>query len=35
MDELEDVVTNNRIWRQRTEGIGILSAADAINRSCS
>ncbi|XP_017781067.1 PREDICTED: NADH-ubiquinone oxidoreductase 49 kDa subunit-like [Nicrophorus vespilloides] len=31
LDELEDVVTNNRIWTQRTKDIGILSAEDALN----
>ncbi|OQV18821.1 NADH dehydrogenase [ubiquinone] iron-sulfur protein 2, mitochondrial [Hypsibius exemplaris] len=30
IDELEDVLTNNRIWKQRTAGIGILSAEDAV-----
>ena len=30
IDELEDVLTNNRIWKQRTSGIGILSAEDAV-----
>jgi NADH-quinone oxidoreductase subunit D len=30
IDEYEDLLTNNRIWLGRTQGIGILSAADAI-----
>lgn len=31
LDEVEDVLTTNRIWVQRTEDIGIVSAADALN----
>lgn len=31
LDELEEVVTNNRIFLQRTVGIGIVSAPDALN----
>jgi NADH-quinone oxidoreductase subunit D len=29
-DEYEALLTQNRIWRARTQGVGILSAADAI-----
>lgn len=31
LDEVEDVLTNNRIWVQRTKDIGIVSAEDALN----
>jgi NADH-quinone oxidoreductase subunit D len=30
VDEYEDLLTHNPIWRRRTEGIGYLSAEDAI-----
>lgn len=30
LDETEDVLTNNRLWVQRTKDIGIVSAHDAI-----
>merc|ERR1712179_735211 len=35
LDEVEDVVTNNRIWIQRTVDIAVISAADALNYGCS
>jgi NADH dehydrogenase (ubiquinone) Fe-S protein 2 len=31
VDEVEDVLTTNRIWVQRTKDIGIVSAEDALN----
>lgn len=31
LDELEEVVTNNRVFIQRTLGIGIVTAGDALN----
>ncbi|VDM74350.1 unnamed protein product [Strongylus vulgaris] len=31
IDELEDMLTENRIWKARTIDIGIVSAADALN----
>lgn len=31
LDEVEDLLTTNRIWRARTEGIGVISAEDALN----
>ncbi|XP_077290025.1 NADH dehydrogenase (ubiquinone) 49 kDa subunit [Arctopsyche grandis] len=31
LDEVEDVLTINRIWVQRTKDIGIVSAEDALN----
>ena len=31
IDEMEDLLTNNRIWRARTIDIGIVSAEDALN----
>ncbi|CAD5223242.1 unnamed protein product [Bursaphelenchus xylophilus] len=31
IDELEDVLTENRIWKKRTIDIGIVNAADAVN----
>jgi NADH-quinone oxidoreductase subunit D len=30
VDEYEDLLTQNRIWLARTQGVGMLSAADAI-----
>jgi len=35
LDEVEDVVTNNRIWKQRTIDIAPISAEDALNYGCS
>ncbi|XP_067624780.1 NADH-ubiquinone oxidoreductase 49 kDa subunit [Eurosta solidaginis] len=35
LDEFEDVVTDNRIWRARCVGIGSLTAHDALNYGCS
>jgi len=31
LDEVEDVLTENRIWKQRTQEVGIVKAADALN----
>src|SRR4029079_380973 len=31
LDEIEDLLTNNRIWKQRLVDIGIVSSSDAIN----
>ncbi|NP_001161242.1 NADH dehydrogenase [ubiquinone] iron-sulfur protein 2, mitochondrial [Nasonia vitripennis] len=31
IDEIEDVLTENRIWIQRTRDIGVISAEDALN----
>ena len=31
IDELEDVLTENRIWKARTIDIGIVNASDALN----
>lgn len=31
LDELEDLITNNRLWVHRTKGIGVVSAEDALN----
>ena len=30
VDEYEDLLTKNRIWQSRTQGVGVLSAMDAI-----
>jgi NADH dehydrogenase (ubiquinone) Fe-S protein 2 len=35
LDEVEDLVTDNRVWRSRTEDIGIISSEDALNYGCS
>jgi NADH dehydrogenase (ubiquinone) Fe-S protein 2 len=35
IDETEEMLTDNRIWIGRTKGIGVVSAADAINYSFS
>jgi NADH dehydrogenase (ubiquinone) Fe-S protein 2 len=31
IDEIEEMLTNNRIWKQRLVGIGVLSVEDALN----
>lgn len=35
IDEIEDVLTNNRLWVIRTKDIGIVKAEDALNLSFS
>lgn len=35
IDETEELLTDNRIWKGRTKGIGVVSAADALNYSFS
>ncbi|KAL8794292.1 MAG: hypothetical protein Q9195_003118 [Heterodermia aff. obscurata] len=35
IDETEELLTDNRIWKARTQGIGVVSAADALNYSFS
>ena len=35
IDETEELLTDNRIWIGRTKGIGVVSAADALNCSFS
>ena len=35
IDETEEMLTDNRIWIGRTKGVGVVSAADAINYSFS
>ncbi|EGW29944.1 uncharacterized protein SPAPADRAFT_63571 [Spathaspora passalidarum NRRL Y-27907] len=35
IDEVEELCTDNRIWKDRTVDIGTLSAEDALNYSCS
>lgn len=35
IDELEDLITENRIWKMRNVGIGVISSHDAINYGCS
>jgi len=31
LDEVEDLLTNNRIWKQRTIDIGVVTAEEALN----
>lgn len=31
VDELEELLTNNRIWKQRTIGVGVVTAAEALD----
>ncbi|KAF8456311.1 NADH-ubiquinone oxidoreductase [Terfezia claveryi] len=31
IDEVEEMLTDNRIWKARTEGVGVVSAEDALN----
>ena len=35
IDETEELLTDNRIWIGRTKGVGVVSAADALNMSFS
>jgi NADH dehydrogenase (ubiquinone) Fe-S protein 2 len=35
LDEVEDLVTANRIWKARTVDIGVIAAEDALNWGCS
>jgi NADH dehydrogenase (ubiquinone) Fe-S protein 2 len=35
VDEIEEVVTGNRIWKQRTVGIGVVTAKEALDYSFS
>jgi len=35
LDEVEDLITANRLWKQRTIDIGVISAEDAVNYGCS
>uniref|UniRef100_A0AC34R706 Complex I-49kD n=1 Tax=Panagrolaimus sp. JU765 TaxID=591449 RepID=A0AC34R706_9BILA len=35
IDEVEDMLTENRIWKQRTIDIGLVNANDALNCGCS
>src|SRR6201988_37450 len=35
IDEYEDLLTKNKIWLGRTQGVGIISATDAIAMGCS
>lgn len=35
LDEYEILLTDNLIWRQRTEGVAVLSAEDAIRYGCT
>merc|ERR1712106_649005 len=35
LDEVEDLITDNRLWKQRTIDIGVISSEDAINYGCS
>merc|ERR1719334_122292 len=31
LDEVDDILTNNRIWKSRTQNVGVISAEDALN----
>lgn len=33
VDEFEEVLTENRIWKQRTIGVGVVTAEQALNYS--
>jgi NADH-quinone oxidoreductase subunit D len=35
VDEYEELLTNNTLWRQRTQGVGVLKREDAINFGAS
>ena len=32
IDEMEEALTNGRIWKDRLQNVGVVSAKDAINR---
>lgn len=34
LDEVEDLITDNRVWKERTIDIGIISAEQALNMGC-
>ena len=34
LDEVETLLTENRIWKARTVDIGVISAEDALNYGC-
>ncbi|KAJ5899627.1 NADH-ubiquinone oxidoreductase 49 kDa subunit [Penicillium taxi] len=33
IDETEELLTDNRIWKMRTQGVGVVNATDALNMS--
>jgi NADH-quinone oxidoreductase subunit D len=35
LDQYEALLTDNLIWRKRTEGVGVLTAADALGYGCT
>ncbi|GMG38331.1 unnamed protein product [Ambrosiozyma monospora] len=35
LDEVEELLTDNRIWKQRTQNVGIVTAEDALNYGMS
>merc|ERR1712116_107370 len=35
LDEVEDLITDNRLFKQRVIDIGVISAEDAVNWGCS
>ena len=35
IDEYESLLTDNRIWRQRTQGIGVLTQQEALDLGCT
>jgi NADH dehydrogenase (ubiquinone) Fe-S protein 2 len=35
LSEMEDLLTSNRIWKQRLQNIGIVTAKEALNRGFS
>lgn len=35
IDEIEEVVTGNRIWKERTVGVGVVTKEEALNYSFS
>lgn len=34
LDEVEDLITDNRVWKERTIDIGIISAEQALSMGC-
>ncbi len=35
LDELEELLSDNRVWKERTVGVGILTAQNAWDWGCS
>lgn len=34
VDEVEDLITENRVWKERTVDIGVINAEQALSMGC-